>query len=166
MIFGFFCPNDAPTQKSHTARPQTVSAKTTAKPTNQEVGIWRIAESYRMLNYPAKAEPYYRQALEIGADKFPQAAYYLGTMLRALERYEEAVASCNKALIIQPTDNQAWLFRGAALNHLGRYKQSYDSYDKALGIERQSIGQKLLQMFKGIFKLGNSSNTTLVIRNL
>lgn len=73
--------------------PQTVSAKTTAKPTNQEVGIWRIAESYRMLNYPAKAEPYYRQALEIGADKFPQAAYYLGTMLRALERYEEAEAT-------------------------------------------------------------------------
>lgn len=90
---------------------------------------------------------------------------FRAVVLIHLERYEEAVASCNKALIIQPNDKQAWLFRGAALNHLCRYKQSYDSYDKALGIERQSIGQKLLQMFKGIFKLGNSSNTTLVIRN-
>lgn len=81
---------------------------------------------------------------------------FRGVVLIHLERYEEALASCNQALKIQPNDKQAWLFRGAALNHLGRYKQSYHSYDKALGKVRQSAGQRLTQVFKGIFKLGNS----------
>lgn len=81
---------------------------------------------------------------------------FRGVVLIHLERYEEALASCNQALTIQPNDKQAWLFRGAALNHLGRYKQSYNSYDKALGKVRQSAGQRLTQILKGIFKLGNS----------
>lgn len=81
---------------------------------------------------------------------------FRGVVLIHMERYEEALASCNQALTIQPNDKQAWLFRGAALSHLGRYKQSYESYDKALGKVRQSVGQRLTQILKGIFKLGNS----------
>ena len=114
-------------------------------------------------NY-AQALTCFNKAVEIQPQN--NAAWvFRGVVLIHLERYEEALASCDRALAIQPTDKQAWLFRGAALNHLGRYKQSYNSYDKALGTQRRSVGQKLMQMFKVIFKLGNSSSTTFLIRN-
>ncbi len=94
------------------------------------------------------------------------AAWVLrGVVLIHLELYKEALASCNQALTIQPTDKQAWLFRGAALNHLGRYKQSYDSYDKALGRVRQSAGQKLAQILRGIFKYQLSMNNEQLTMN-
>ena len=35
---------------------------------------------------------------------------FRAVVLIHLDRYEEAVASCNKALIIQPNYKQAWLF--------------------------------------------------------
>lgn len=68
-----------------------------------------------------------------------------------LNRYLDALNSCNRALEIDNSDKQAWLFRGAALNHLGRYNECYASYDKSLGVERQTLRQKLSLKLKGLW---------------
>lgn len=85
--------------------PQTVAKKTASTATQKEQAVWRLAESYRMLHYPAKAEPYYRQAIEIGTDKFPYAQYYHGSTLRALERYEDAEAAFKNFLTTYTTED-------------------------------------------------------------
>ncbi len=50
------------------------------------------------------------------------------------EEYEEAIASYNKALEINPDKDEAWYNRGIALNNLGRSEEVIASYDKALEI--------------------------------
>ena len=85
---------------------------------------------------------------------------FRGVVLILLNRYSEALASCEKALAIHPNDKQAWIVRGAASHYLGHYKQAYASYDRALGIQRQSGWQKLTQLLKRLFRLGNDSGTS------
>jgi OOP family OmpA-OmpF porin len=74
-------------------QPYTVtstSRKGTAKGSNREEAIYHAAESYRQLNYHAKAEPFYQQAAGFDKSVFPLAKYHLATTLRALGRFEEA----------------------------------------------------------------------------
>lgn len=66
------------------------SKKSAAVPANRQQVVYRLAESYRLLNYPEKAEPHYRQAVEFDAAQFPLARYHHASMLRALEKFEEA----------------------------------------------------------------------------
>ena len=70
--------------------PQTIAKKKSTAVSSKEEAMWRLAESYRMLNYPAKAEPYYKQTMEMNRAKFPLAGYHYATMLRALGKYSEA----------------------------------------------------------------------------
>jgi tetratricopeptide (TPR) repeat protein len=70
---------------------------------------------------------------------------FRGVVLIHLNRYEEALSSCDKALEIAPEDKEAWTFRGAALHGLGRYKETYASYDKALGNPKTPLWRKLIQ---------------------
>jgi tetratricopeptide (TPR) repeat protein len=55
--------------------------------------------------------------------------------LRELGRYEEAVASYDKAIEIKPDNDSAWNNRGNALDELGRYSEAIASYDKAIEIK-------------------------------
>ena len=48
--------------------------------------------------------------------------------------YEEAIASYDRALQINPTDSESWNFRGVALRCLGRNEEAIASYDRALEI--------------------------------
>jgi OmpA-OmpF porin, OOP family len=61
----------------------------TAVSSRQQV-IYNLAESYRLLNYFVKAEPYYKQAIEFDKTQFPLARFHYATTLRALEKYEDA----------------------------------------------------------------------------
>ncbi len=70
--------------------PQNPTKKTSPAVTNQERAIYNLAESYRLLNYPAKAEPYYVEAMEMNKVRFPLAQFHLGTVQRALGKYAEA----------------------------------------------------------------------------
>ncbi len=63
------------------------------------------------------------------------AWYNRGVVLIDLERWEEAVASFDRALAIQPTP-MAWTNRASALQRLGRLQESLDSADRALAIAR------------------------------
>ncbi|WP_165871427.1 OmpA family protein [Flaviaesturariibacter flavus] len=65
---------------------------TSGRTSTREEAVYNTAESYRMLNYYAKAEPFYKEAMN-QQQQFPLAAYYHATTLRALERYEEAQAA-------------------------------------------------------------------------
>jgi len=52
-----------------------------------------------------------------------------------LGKHAEAVASCDKALAINPNFANAWRTRGLALRYLGRHVEAVVSYDKALDIK-------------------------------
>jgi outer membrane protein OmpA-like peptidoglycan-associated protein/tetratricopeptide (TPR) repeat protein len=73
--------------------------------TNQERAIYNLAESYRLLNYPAKAEPYYKEAMEMNKARFPLAQFHLGTVERALAKYPEAEQSFKAFLAEYKTDD-------------------------------------------------------------
>jgi tetratricopeptide (TPR) repeat protein len=49
-------------------------------------------------------------------------------------RYEEAIASYDRVLMINPDLYEAWNSRGNSLNNLGRYEEAIASYDRALTI--------------------------------
>ncbi|MCG9893501.1 MAG: tetratricopeptide repeat protein [Thermosynechococcaceae cyanobacterium MS004] len=61
-----------------------------------------------------------------------------GNCLGRLERFEEAIASYDKALQIKPDDPQSWHARSDALYSLGRYEEAIVSCDKALQIQSDS----------------------------
>jgi outer membrane protein OmpA-like peptidoglycan-associated protein len=69
--------------------PQSASSKKTASENENLEATYRMAESYRMLNFPAKAEPNYRKVMS-DRSRFPLAEYYYAMMLRALQKYPEA----------------------------------------------------------------------------
>ena len=91
----------------------------------------------------------------------PTALVMRAVVFIHLGENEAALIDCDRALTINPKDKQAWLFKGVALNYLGRYKQCYASYDRALGIERRSVGQRLVQVWKGIFGTSRSDTATV-----
>jgi predicted O-linked N-acetylglucosamine transferase (SPINDLY family) len=69
-----------------------------------------------------------------------QAFFHLGLGLRNLARTEEAIASYEKALAIQPDYAEAYNNRGAVLQEVCRYEEALVSYDRALAIEPSYSG--------------------------
>lgn len=57
---------------------------------SEQQAVYQLADSYRRLNDPAKAAPYYQQALTYDNNQFPLTAYYYGVSLRALAKYDSA----------------------------------------------------------------------------
>ncbi|MBC7946545.1 MAG: OmpA family protein [Chitinophagaceae bacterium] len=102
--FGSDKAKDRPEYKPYAV--QTSSKKTAPAATSRETAIWRLAESYRLLNYPAKAAPYYKQAMELDKTKFPLASYHYATMQRALENYSDAEAHFKTFLAEYTTDDE------------------------------------------------------------
>lgn len=73
--------------------PYTVqtSSKKSAVPTSTKTqAVYNLAESYRLLNYPEKAEGFYQQALEFDRAQYPLARYWFANTQRALGKYTEA----------------------------------------------------------------------------
>jgi OmpA-OmpF porin, OOP family len=68
----------------------TATKKKSGAVSSQEEVIYHLAESYRLLHFPAKAAPYYQQALSFDKTQYPLAGYYYGLTLKALEKYEDA----------------------------------------------------------------------------
>ncbi|MBD2693391.1 protein kinase domain-containing protein [Anabaena catenula] len=57
-----------------------------------------------------------------------------GNKLLELKLYEEAIISYDKAIAINPDDDNAWHSRGVALGNLERYTESLTSFDKVIVI--------------------------------
>ncbi len=66
------------------------SKKERVEMSTRQEAVYNLAQSYRLLNYPAKAEPAYREAAEFDKALFPFARYWHATTLRALEKFPEA----------------------------------------------------------------------------
>jgi outer membrane protein OmpA-like peptidoglycan-associated protein len=76
-----------------TTEPYTVQGKSGKKGksiTSREEIVYRIAESYRMLHYPSKAEKWYGEATAFDKTQYPLAAYWYGVSLRANGKFAEA----------------------------------------------------------------------------
>ncbi len=77
----------------------------------------------KQLGRMAKQDPTYPVAAE---------CFDCGNALYNLSRYEDAIASYDKALEFKRDDHEAWYNRGMALSALGRNDDAIASYDKAL----------------------------------
>src|SRR5262249_235483 len=73
------------------------------------------------------------QALKLDP-KDDWAHLHIGYALLELKRYEDALASCDRALAIKPGIPEALNNRGIALLGLARYGEAIDSFDRALAI--------------------------------
>jgi outer membrane protein OmpA-like peptidoglycan-associated protein len=72
----------------YAVKPATGNGGTAADNTQQVV--YNLADSYRRLNYPAKAVAYYEKALTYDNARNPLAGYYYAVTLRELGKDEEA----------------------------------------------------------------------------
>jgi len=79
------------------------------------------------------------QAEQIAASSYPEFSsslfFNVGNGLARLERYEEAIASYDKAIKFKPDYYEAWNNRAKALDDLERYEEAIASYDKSLEIK-------------------------------
>jgi OmpA-OmpF porin, OOP family len=80
--------------------PYTVQSKSqkgggtsVAAVSSKQQAIYNLAESYRMLSYPALAEPQYKKTLEFSKTQFPLARFHHGTTLRSMEMFDDASAA-------------------------------------------------------------------------
>jgi tetratricopeptide (TPR) repeat protein len=62
-----------------------------------------------------------------------------GIALSLLDRYDEAIASYNKAIELKQGDHLAWYVKGMALDNLGRYNEAIASYNKAIEIDKNCL---------------------------
>ncbi len=58
-----------------------------------------------------------------------------GDCLNKLKRYEEALASCEKAIELDPNYTEAWEMRGWVLGNFERYEEALASCDKAIELD-------------------------------
>lgn len=70
--------------------PQSIVGKKSAAMISREKATYQLAECYRLLNYPSKAEPIYKEVMDMNKAGFPLAQYHHSSMLRALAKYAEA----------------------------------------------------------------------------
>ena len=55
--------------------------------------------------------------------------------MKALKRFDEALASYDRALALWPDDAEALTNRGVTLNTLGRFDEALANYSRALELE-------------------------------
>jgi tetratricopeptide (TPR) repeat protein len=79
------------------------------------------------------------QAEQIATSTHPEFSsslfFNVGNGLDKLARYEEAIASFDKALAIKDDFIEAWNNQGTALGNLGRHEEALARFDKALAIK-------------------------------
>jgi tetratricopeptide (TPR) repeat protein len=57
-----------------------------------------------------------------------------GAILQMMKRYDDALASYDKAIALKPDYTNAWFNRGSALKQLNRFEEALASYDKAIAL--------------------------------
>ncbi len=95
--------------------PQRISKKTAPEMSSREKALYNLAESYRLLNYPEKAEPVYKEVMDANKAAFPLALYHYATLQRAMGKYDEAEQSFQSFLTSYSTSDN---YRQAAEREL------------------------------------------------
>ena len=109
-------------------------------------------ELARIFNNFMDAEDLFKQAQELAIrgdhgtavnylskaiDKFPkytEAYTMLGNCQECLEKNDDAIASYNKALEIDPSHADAWFNKGMVLKKIGRTKESAQCIEKSIDL--------------------------------
>lgn len=86
-------------QRQNMAKPTPISGGT------RHQVVYKVAESYRLLNNPVKSEPYYEEAAGYGAE-YPLARYYYAKSLKANSKFDEASKAFSQ-FIAETTDEAA-----------------------------------------------------------
>ncbi len=81
-----------------------------------------------------QSEKNIEKIVKFEVDNYPNW-FEQGIALDNLGRFDEAIASYDKALQLKPDLYQAWKSRGRALYNLGRFDEAIASYDKALQLK-------------------------------
>jgi len=125
--------------------PQSSSKKSVSATDNKEQAAYRLAECYRLLNYPAKAEAQYKVVLAAGKTSFPLVQYHYATQLRALGKYAEAENNFNSFLAGYATNDE--------------FRKNADRELKNLKFIQTQLARKDLSYYR-INKAGGVLNTT------
>lgn len=102
------------------------------KTTNRNEVIYRSGESYRMLNNPVKAEPFYKEAMTFNGF-YPLARYWYAKTLRANSKFEEAETEFNTFLAEYATNDS--------------YKSDADKELKNLQFRKAQLERKDLNLY-------------------
>ena len=57
---------------------------------SRQLALYHLAESFRQLNFPAKAAEYYKQVLDFDKARYPLIRYHYAVCLRSLQQFGEA----------------------------------------------------------------------------
>jgi tetratricopeptide (TPR) repeat protein/CHAT domain-containing protein len=96
--------------------------------------VWAQKGEYKL------AHESFQRALSLNANT-SQVWCYMGVTQAALQQYDTAIASFDKALAIDPQDHQALRNRGAILaNFFDRSEEALDNFNKALAIQPEDAG--------------------------
>ncbi|MBK8951645.1 MAG: PD40 domain-containing protein [Chitinophagaceae bacterium] len=126
--------------------PQNISKKSSRTvTTTEEMAKYRLAECYRLLNYPSKAEPYYKEVMIAANKDFPLAQYHYAAQLRALGKYAESEQNFRSFL--------------SGYSNNDEYKKNAERELKNLQFIQQQMNRKDLKRYT-INKAGNTLNTT------
>jgi tetratricopeptide (TPR) repeat protein len=99
--------------------------------------------AYAMLKLKRYAESvdYYERALAMDAahaeddHDFATDWHHLAIAQMKIERYESAIASCDRALAISPDNLHILTHRGDALRSAGRYDEAIATYDRVIAVK-------------------------------
>ncbi len=97
---------NAPSYTPYTV--QTKSQKgggTSAAVSSRQQAVYNLAEAYRLLHYPEKAAPNYKETMSFDKSHFPLARWHYGKLLREMHQPEEAAAVLNEFLADYTNDD-------------------------------------------------------------
>lgn len=83
----------------------SASANRAPRGASRQQIVYKVAESYRLLNNPVKSEPYYQEAVNFGAD-YPLARLYYAKSLKSNSKFAEAEKEFNQ-FISESSDENA-----------------------------------------------------------
>ncbi|MEM0981800.1 MAG: hypothetical protein AAGH78_16200, partial [Cyanobacteria bacterium P01_H01_bin.58] len=83
--------------------------------------------------YEAALQCFQQAAAELPAAVLADNYVQQAVCLIHLERPQAALQMSDRAIALDASSPQAWLFRAVALNRLGQFQASYKAYDRALG---------------------------------
>jgi tetratricopeptide (TPR) repeat protein len=93
---------------------------------------------------------------------YAEALNNRGNTLRELQRFEEALASYDRALKVQPDFAEALCSRGATLHELKRFDEALASYDRALKVRpdytETHFNEAICRLLTGDFDRGWEKN--------
>lgn len=84
---------------------KVTTARKNNKQGNDPQAVYKLAESYRLLTWYAKAEPLFKQMVEAGTPPTPLAYYQYATVLRAQAKYAEAEKAISTFLDTYKTED-------------------------------------------------------------